>query len=1202
MAKKPTITSITSGYASTNTLNDNFEALRDAFDNTLSLDGSTPNSMTSDLNLNNNDILNASRILVGGVDYIATALSYKNDAETAKTAAEAAQAAAELAYDNFDDRYLGSKASDPTVDNDGNALLDGALYYDTINTVMKFYDTSTSTWYRTTPNTSDQANIDIVAGNTTNINTVAGISGNVTTVAGISSDVTTVAADTTDIGTVATSISNVNTAATNISNINTVSGISANVTTVAGNTTNINTVAGNNSNITTVAGISSDVTTVAGQTTNLQNVTDNLTAIQNAATNATNAANSASAAATSAAAAAASADFFDDVYLGSKASDPATDNDGDALNAGDLYFNTTSNNLKVYSGSAWQDAAVDSSGFVQTTGDTMTGNLTVPNVIVSGNVDGRDVSADGAKLDGIEANADVTDTANVTAAGALMDSELTDIAAVKALNQGVATTDAPTFTNTQLNAISATISDTAVDIFVYDTRKDSDGGAWRKRTQHTSWYNETLNTSTRGSRKEFPAVAVITVDATSDYITIYDGDDPDMPMWMVFNSGGNRLIRYNTSFGGVSVVNGRMVVGNNATIGGFSIIDFVMDYGAHYNSSDTQVRKYDALANRNVSIVDGTVSSPFTTDTSSWLLNKVNNVAMTVLPNAPIDAATGLPVPTIAVATDGGVSVIKDDGTVVDTTSTDVFEGVSFVKSQYGADLYALNTTFADDPQWYPNVGGLSDGFVFTKNFYANTPSYEKLSSDVLSRQSGNVFAPIAEHTFAVGTGTTVGIGLDPSLNLVQHSTTLDRKGVVAYINSSHNTGWMHGDIKLATLSDKYNASEPNVTGSEITTDGTFSDTANWTEGDAAWSVTGGALVGTSVLNNKYTGQSIISISSGTLLTAVITVSSYTAGNLNFSLRDVEGGTNETPVSFGVNGTGTFTATIRTTQANAWLEVLSSGTTTMTIDDISVRLAEEDRSVNNNGLQVFGTVTKSAVASGADLVAYSGFSTATNYLEQPYNSDLDFGTGDFCVMGWQKNTVASKGARDQTFVSRYDGTYGFFVRANYPTGVVNFYTGASGYDLAGSIDVCTDTWNHIVALRRNGVKEIYVNGKFDTSEADSSNQTQNLAVRIGQRQNNSADRTQGSMALWRISATAPSPEQILKIYNDEKVLFQENAQATLYGSSDAVTALAYDDSTNLLHVGTSAGRSVFQGLRRVDNTTTAVGAAISASGGLVADE
>ena len=43
---------------------------------------------------------------------------------------------------------------------------------------------------------------------------------------------------------------------------------------------------------------------------------------------------------------------------------------------------------------------------------------------------------------------------------------------------------------------------------------------------------------------------------------------------------------------------------------------------------------------------------------------------MTVLPNAPVDSATGLPVPTIAVATDGGVSVIKDDGSVVDIRRT----------------------------------------------------------------------------------------------------------------------------------------------------------------------------------------------------------------------------------------------------------------------------------------------------------------------------------------------------------------------------------------------------------------------------------------------------------------------------------------------------------------------------------------------------
>ena len=73
------------------------------------------------------------------------------------------------------------------------------------------------------------------------------------------------------------------------------------------------------------------------------------------------------------------------------------------------------------------------------------------NITVDGTVDGRDVATDGTKLDTVETNADVTDTANVTAAGALMDSELTSEASVKALNQGVATTDSPTFAGVTVN-------------------------------------------------------------------------------------------------------------------------------------------------------------------------------------------------------------------------------------------------------------------------------------------------------------------------------------------------------------------------------------------------------------------------------------------------------------------------------------------------------------------------------------------------------------------------------------------------------------------------------------------------------------------------------------------------------------------------------------------------------------------------------
>jgi hypothetical protein len=62
-----------------------------------------------------------------------------SSAASAQTAAEAARDSALAAYDNFDDRYLGAKSSNPTLDNDGNALLAGALYYNTVVPEMRLY-------------------------------------------------------------------------------------------------------------------------------------------------------------------------------------------------------------------------------------------------------------------------------------------------------------------------------------------------------------------------------------------------------------------------------------------------------------------------------------------------------------------------------------------------------------------------------------------------------------------------------------------------------------------------------------------------------------------------------------------------------------------------------------------------------------------------------------------------------------------------------------------------------------------------------------------------------------------------------------------------------------------------------------------------------------------------------------------------------
>jgi len=93
-----------------------------------------------------------------------------------------------------------------------------------------------------------------------------------------------------------------------------------------------------------------------------------------------------------------------------------------------------------------------------------------------------------------------------------------------------------------------------------------------------------------------------------------------------------------------------------------------------------------------------------------------------------------------------------------------------------------------------------------------------------------------------------------------------------------------------------------------------------------------------------------------------------------------------------------------------------------------------------------------------------------------------------------------------------------------------------------------------------------------------------------------------SLSLFRITETIPTPDQIVKIYEDERKLFMPGAACTLYGTSDAVTALAHDPKTNLLHVGTLSGRSTFDGLQRVANTETPVTTAISAVNGLIAEQ
>lgn len=242
------------------------------------------------------------------------------------------------------------------------------------------------------------SNVTTVAGISANTTTVAGISSDVTTVAGISANVTTVANDGTDIGTVASNISNVNTVASVSSNVTTVAGISSdvtsvandatdigavaaiasNVTTVAGIDSNITTVAGISSNVTTVAGISANVTTVAGDTTNIGTIatnlggTDTIGTVAGSISNVNSVGGSISNVNTVATNINNINDFSDIYRVGT--SDPSSNND-----SGDLFYNTQSGILKVYNGntSSWEQGVTAGSGFLQLSGGTLTGALTL---------------------------------------------------------------------------------------------------------------------------------------------------------------------------------------------------------------------------------------------------------------------------------------------------------------------------------------------------------------------------------------------------------------------------------------------------------------------------------------------------------------------------------------------------------------------------------------------------------------------------------------------------------------------------------------------------------------------------------------------------------------------------------------------------------------------------------------------------------
>lgn len=339
------------------------------------------------------------------------------------------------------------------------------------------------------------------------------------------------------------------------------------------------------------------------------------------------------------------------------------------------------------------------------------------------------------------------------------------------------------------NALDSAIASGAfVACCLYDTSRDSDGGAWRKRCAAAGWYTETLSTATRGATRPFPALALLLL--TTDTLTIYDAADPALPMWMVFQSAGASASTYNAmkSASGactaVTALEGRVLVassGGGTDFTGLMSADFVADEAKMYRTSAAGglFRYPGSLSQRNAGLGTELYSASITID------EDVNHVAAVLLSSAPTDPHTGLLVPTVALATAGGMSVLQDDGTIILSSSTTAHLVAAFDDD---GGLWTYATSSGNYYHLLRNVGAASTGFswhIVRANTYSDIES-------VFGSGLGNGLVHVDGVMIAA---TASGIAL-----LKDHATAGLKS--ITHVNTDYNTGWMRGDIQACVLSD----------------------------------------------------------------------------------------------------------------------------------------------------------------------------------------------------------------------------------------------------------------------------------------------------------------------------------------------------------------------------------------------------------------
>ena len=795
----------------------------------------------------------------------------------------------------------------------------------------------------------------------------------------------------------------------------------------------------------------------------------------------------------------------------------------------------------------------------------------------------------------------------------------------------------------KLSAIRGALHGGVHTVYIYDTSQDSDGGKWRYRTKNTSWYNETLETNTRGSRREFPSIAIFACE--TNRMVIYDGDSPNLPMWMTWETNRTPITAISWYTSGVGVVkdvtalNGDIII---AMGGGALFVNFIKDdMRVAYSGSANYVLRRRSIAYRN-NVSDGTSAADDIAGGDKIVLTYWNmtSVDAMVMHDDDIDHETGLPAPTVILGSTNDVTVVRGNGGK--RTDVHFIQGTSQPESQdYVAFTGAGSVLFSHE---YAVVQANMPTTNISAGYFNQISNYVNRISNQSSHQDNNtpsvpgsvVTLPTRlsndSDKFAVA-GNTTQSGFVIADDLRYRNVPYGY--LAANITPTYNTGWQVGNTLFSGLSTTKNY---QYQCGERLTNGHFdNNVTGWTAVGSGNSITHNGN-GTADISRGPSSQAAVAyapiyLQAGKTYELTANVPAInTSGNAVFRV-----GTNNTAYaadwpSTNGNISGRFSRrfTPTTDYTSFWVYAYPNGTTT--VDFVSITELDEERGGKAPNYGTYGNalgysaasssayrntthnayIARSPVAPGADLCGYQFDPTDRNFMMALIGDNI--GTGDMHLRFWIKPKAAGNGyfhmvsVAPEPWGSGQQSGQGFTFKA--ATGTTGgwapyMYTGAGGGDNGTySPSTCIlkiGDWSQLVLQRRSDQWQIYIDGRKVRTGNNNAFSITDRYVQIHLGHGTEFD-APAEMALVRLSQGSTTEQRIKQMYDDERKMFQPNAKSTIYGPDGQVSAMAWDQVEDSLYVGNSHGRNKFNGLVRTDHTLDAVGYSLSASNGIVAEE